>query len=142
MTRPALHLLPLYFSALKIFAALLTILIFYFLPSLWYRFTKKRSNFKLYMVNFLLGWSVVGWWWCWELAISKMSFNRGPSFKRAFIRSLLSIFLICCVIFITTVIKLNLQSNSINKTQIIVVKPSLSKDTAKAKSYDNSHEHA
>ncbi|WP_176211933.1 superinfection immunity protein [Acidithiobacillus thiooxidans] len=142
MTRPALHLFPLYFSALKIFAALLTILIFYFLPSLWYRFAKKRSDFKLYVVNFLFGWSMVGWWWCWELAVSKISFNSAPSFKRAFTRSLLSIFIICCGIFITTVIKLNLQPNSIDKTQFSVVKPSWNKYTVKAKPYDDPHEHA
>jgi len=59
MTRPALHLLPLYFSALKIFAALLTIFIFYFLPSLWYRFTKKEVTSSYTWLTFYLD----GAWW-------------------------------------------------------------------------------
>jgi hypothetical protein len=140
MIRSEFHLLPLYFSALKIFAVSLAILIFYFLPSLWYRIAKKRNKHKLYMFNFLFGWSVIGWWWCWELAASRRSFNSGPSFKRAFIRSLFSMMIVCGVIIITTIIKLDLQPNAIDDTQITVIKPSWMIGNVKSKIHYSSHE--
>ncbi len=140
MIRAEFRLLPLYFSALKIFAVSLAILIFYFLTSLWYRVAKKRNKYKLYIFNFLFGWSLIGWWWCWELAASRRSFNSGPSFKRAFIRSLFSMMIVCGGIIITTIIKLNLQPNAMDNTKITVIKPSWNIDNVKAKQRSSSHE--
>jgi len=140
MIRPGFHLLPLYFSALKIFAVSLAILIFYFLPSLWYRMAKKRNRYKLYIFNFLFGWSVIGWWWCWELTASRRSFHSGPSFKRAFLRSLFSIVIVCGGIIITAIIKLNLQPKAMDDTQITVIKPAWNIDNVKSKQHGISHE--
>ncbi|WP_367182255.1 superinfection immunity protein [Acidithiobacillus sp.] len=140
MIRSEFHLLPLYFSALKIFAVSLAILIFYFLPSLWYGIAKKMNKHKLYIFNFLFGWSVIGWWWCWELAASRRSFNSGPYFKRAFIRSLFSMMIVCGVIIITTIIKLDLQPNAIDDTQITVIKPSWMIGNVKSKIHYSFHE--
>ncbi|MBE7561426.1 hypothetical protein H7F10_00300 [Acidithiobacillus sp. HP-6] len=94
----------------------------------------------MYIFNFLFGWSVIGWWWCWELAASRRSFNSGPSFKRAFIRSLFSMMIVCGVIIITTIIKLDLQPNAIDDTQITVIKPSWMIGNVKSKIHYSSHE--
>ncbi|WP_414039698.1 superinfection immunity protein [Acidithiobacillus sp. M4-SHS-6] len=131
MTGTEFHILPLYLSILKKSAIICAAFIGYLLPSLWCR--TKKNRYGLYLINFFLGWTVIGWWWCWELATTQSSFNRGPSFKRAIKRGVVTILLLCCGIFMAIFIALHVNPGAMNKTQVTVVQPAWNMNAVKLK---------
>lgn len=133
MTDTAFHILPLYLAILKKSALISAVFIGYFLPSLWYRAKKKKMRYSFYLINLLLGWTVVGWWWCWEITATRISFNREPSFKRALKRGVVSILLLCFGIFMVILIELHVNPGAMNKTQITVAQPQVNISALKLK---------